>query len=153
MMKYAGSEASDGPTLRFIENSIRPNADTMGKSPNDLRQTGKSYLRLRGYGLVFALHHFAKGKYLDPETFTWFPEDRLSGGDVACGYWYPDSPQGQVQLERPGLSELAIAGLVWQCLFPSKLEPCSLHSAQSLSLRRFSYIFFPRLSNWFRRKA
>jgi hypothetical protein len=89
VMKYSGSQACKEPTLHFIENSIRPNADTLGKSPNDLRQTGKLYLRLRGYGLAFALYHFAKNDYLDPQTFTWFPEDRLSDGNVANGYWNP----------------------------------------------------------------
>ncbi len=89
VMKYAGSEAGKEPTLHFIENSVRPNQDTMNMSPNQLRETNKSYLRLRGYGLAMALYHFATGDYLDPETFTWFPEDRLSDGHVARGYWRP----------------------------------------------------------------
>ena len=89
VMKYSGSEAVKQPTLHFIENSIRPNADTMGKSPDDLRQTGKLYLRLRGYGLAFATYNFAKGEYLDPQTWTWFPEDSLSDCGVACGGWDP----------------------------------------------------------------
>jgi hypothetical protein len=93
VMKYDGSQASKEPTLHFIENSIRPNADTMNMSPNQLRKTGKLYLRLRGYGLAFAVHKFATNKPLDPETFTWFPEDRLSDGYVAFGNWYPDDRQ------------------------------------------------------------
>jgi hypothetical protein len=88
VMNYTGSEADQGPTLHFIENSVRPNTDTMNKSPNQLRATGANYLRMRGYGLAFALYKFAMGKHLDPETFTWFPEDRLPGGNVACGCWY-----------------------------------------------------------------
>lgn len=87
VMKYAGSEANNAPTLHFIENSVKPNTDTMNMSPDQLRATGKSFLRLRGYGLAFALHHFATTEHLDPETFTWFPEDRLSGGGVAYGCW------------------------------------------------------------------
>jgi hypothetical protein len=89
VMKYSGSEASAQPMLHFIENSIRPNADTMGKSPNDLRQMGKSFLRLRGYGLAFGLYHYARSQYLDSETWTWFPEDRLSDDEVAEGSWDP----------------------------------------------------------------
>lgn len=91
VMRYKGSEQSDAPTLHFIDDSVTPDADTMGLSPNDLRKTKKSYLRLRGYGLAFAVYHFTTGKYLDPETFTWFPEDRLSDGRVANGYWSPGS--------------------------------------------------------------
>lgn len=88
VMKYAGSEASKEPTLYFIENSVRPNSDTMNMSPDDLRATTKNFVCLRGYALAMAVYHFATGKYLDPETFTWFPEDRLSDGCVAYGYWY-----------------------------------------------------------------
>lgn len=91
VIKYAGSEAGEAPTLHFIENSERPNEDTMNMSPDQLRDTKKSYLRLRGYGLAFAVYHFATRKHLDPETFTWFPEDRLPGGWVARGFWGPAS--------------------------------------------------------------
>lgn len=87
VMKYAGSKAGEEPTLHFIENSVRPNEDTMNMSPNQLRDTKKLFLRLRGYGLAMAVYHFATGEYLDPETFTWFPEDRLPGGRVAFGDW------------------------------------------------------------------
>jgi len=89
VMNYASSAMSGAPTLHLIENSIIPNADTMGKSPNDLRETKKLYLRLRGYGLAFALCFSAKKVWLDSQTWTWFPEDRLSDGDVANGYWDP----------------------------------------------------------------
>ena len=100
VMKYSGSEASGQPTLHLIENSITPTASTMGKSPDDLRQTGESYLRLRGYGFAFALHHFAMSKPLDPETFTWFPEDRLPDGRVARGDW--DSGRRKVRFGWDG---------------------------------------------------
>ena len=88
VMKYSGSEAYAQPTLHLIENSLTPTVSTMRKLPNDLRATGESYLRLRGYGFAFALRHFAKSDFLDPKTFTWFPEDRLPDGDVARGGWY-----------------------------------------------------------------
>lgn len=87
LMKYFGSEASKGPTLHFINNSIRPDDDTMGLSPDQLVATGKNWLDLRGYALAFAVHHFATGQYLDPQTFTWFPKSRLSDGKVARGGW------------------------------------------------------------------
>lgn len=91
VMNYSCSEAFTAPTLHIIALSPTPDKDTMGLSPNDLQKTGKSYLGLRGYALAFALHHSMTGEYLDPkETFTWFPEDRLSGGEVAGGYWFPD---------------------------------------------------------------
>jgi hypothetical protein len=120
VMKYDGSEASSGPTLHFIENSIRPNADTMGKSPNDLRKTGKSYLRLRGYGLAFAVRFFAKKDWLDPETFTWFPEDRLSDGGVALGRWRPDYRRVRFRWYYPG-SRCSFGGA--RVAMPVSLKP------------------------------
>ena len=102
VMKYVGAEKSNAPTLHLIENLVRPNADTMGLSPDELRRTGKSYLRLRGYGLAVALYNFAKNEFLDPETFTWFPEDRLPDGDVANGDWFPDYRQVRFNWYGPG---------------------------------------------------
>jgi hypothetical protein len=83
-----GSEASKEPKLHFIENSICPNSNSMNSSPDDLRATGKNYLRLRDYIFAMAVYHFATGRYLDYETFTRFPEDRLPNGNVMSGYWY-----------------------------------------------------------------
>jgi len=120
VMKYAGSDASSDPTLHFIENSIRPNADTMNMSPNYLCETGKSYLRLRGYGLAFAVYHFAKGKPLDPETYTWFPMDRLSDGYVARGRWSPDYRQVRFSWRGPG-SRLSFSGA--RVAMPIPLKP------------------------------
>jgi len=78
VMKYTGSEANKEPTLHFIENSARPDEDTMGMSPDQLFTTGKNWLDLRGYALAFGVHHFATREYLDPQTFTWFPTSRLT---------------------------------------------------------------------------
>jgi hypothetical protein len=89
VMNYAGAEAFKEPTLHLIENSIRPNERTMGMSPDQLVGTGEPYLRLRGYGLAFAARFLAKNDYLDPETFTWFPQDRLSDDRVAHSGWNP----------------------------------------------------------------
>ncbi len=88
VMKYKGSEAGKVPTLHFINNSAEPDKDTMNMSANQLQGTKKLFLELRGYGLAMAVYHFATGEYLDPQTFTWFPENRLPGGYVAYGYWY-----------------------------------------------------------------
>ncbi len=89
VMEYARSEASSKPTLHIIENSIRPRGDTMGKSPDQLNADSRPYLELRGYALAFGLRYFASKDYLDPETWTWFPTNRLPGGEVACGFWGP----------------------------------------------------------------
>ena len=59
VMKYCSSEASKKPTLHFIQNSIRPDEDTMGMSADQLVTTGKNWLDMRGYTLAFAVHHLA----------------------------------------------------------------------------------------------
>lgn len=87
VMMFDGSEVGTEPTLCFINNSSDPDEDTMRRSPNQLLKTGKEWLGLRGYGLAFALYHFATGTHLDPETLTWFPKDRLPGNGVACCGW------------------------------------------------------------------
>jgi len=86
---YSGSEPSGTPTLHFIEKSVRPNRESMNLSPDTLRTTGENYLDMRGYVLAMAVYHFATGKYLDTETFTWFPESRMPGENVGCGFWFP----------------------------------------------------------------
>lgn len=89
VMQYKGSEASDKPNLYLIEHSVRPNADTMGWSPNNLVKTGKRKLWLpqKGYAIAQGLHHLVTSKYLDSETFTWFPGETLPGGRSAGGLW------------------------------------------------------------------
>ncbi len=90
VMKYTGSGDNKAPTLHLIENSVPPNQGTMNMSPDELRETGKPFLTLRGYGLGFSLHYFVTGQYLDTQTWTWFPENRLSYGKVADGDWRPE---------------------------------------------------------------
>ncbi len=90
VMKYSGSQANKEPTLHFIQNSIRPDDDTMGSSPNQLVAMNKNWLGLRGYALAFAVHHFATSEHLDLQTWTWFPANRLADGRVANGRWFPD---------------------------------------------------------------
>ncbi|MCX6716166.1 MAG: hypothetical protein NT077_04100 [Candidatus Taylorbacteria bacterium] len=93
VMKYSGAAALPRPTFRIIENSIRPNEDTLGdkaKSPNQLNAGSRFYLDLRGYILAFGLVHFVSKDYLDSGTWTWFPRSRLPWGRVAAGRWDPD---------------------------------------------------------------
>jgi len=105
VMSYDGAEANKSPTLQLIANSIKPDAWTLtnpGTSPNQLLATGRRFLRLRSYGLAFALRKFVKNDYLDPETWTWFPEDRLPDGLVANGRWHPDTGEVGFYGFRPG---------------------------------------------------
>ncbi len=87
VMQYSGSATSDQHQLLLIQNSERPDKDTMGLSPNQLRKTGNLFLNLKGYAIAMGFYHKCTESYLDPETFTWFPEDWLSVGLVACGDW------------------------------------------------------------------
>lgn len=89
VMEYGGSEASSQPTLHIIENSITPTQDTMGMTPNQLSADNRPYLTLLGYGVAFGLRYFGFKDYLDPSTWTWFPANRLPGGEVAFGGWDP----------------------------------------------------------------
>ena len=89
VMEYSGSEASSQSTLHIIENSLSPTRDTMGRTPDQLKADGRPYLGLRGYALAFGVHHFHSKNHLDPNTWTWFPDNRLPSGEVACGYWSP----------------------------------------------------------------
>lgn len=87
VMRYSDSDASKTPTVHIIENSLRPTNDTMGKSPNQLNEDGCLCLTLRGYALAFGLRYFMDKKYLDEQTWTWFPKNRLPDGCVAYGDW------------------------------------------------------------------
>ena len=90
VMRHSDSSASDKHQLFLIQNSERPDKDTMEMSPNQLRKTGNLFLNLKGYAIAMGLYHQSTKGYLDSkETFTWFPENRLSSGEVACGKWNP----------------------------------------------------------------
>jgi hypothetical protein len=104
VMEYSGSSASNLPTLRIIENSLHPTEDTLGnnaKSPDQLNADGRNYLDLRGYGLAFGQRYFISKDFLDPETWTWFPKNRLPSGEVADGRWSPDDRQVEFYWNRP----------------------------------------------------
>ena len=64
VIKYSGGTSSGEPTLKFIRKAKRPNEGTMGKLPDQLRETGMEYLTLRGYALAFGLYYFAISEYL-----------------------------------------------------------------------------------------
>lgn len=92
VMKYSGSARLAKPTLHIIENSTTPTADTLGdqaKSPYRLNEDGRIYLDLRNYALAFGQRFFGFKDYLDQDTWTWFPKNRLRGGGVARGCWRP----------------------------------------------------------------
>jgi len=86
---YSGHKATGRPTLRFIEWSERPTEDTMGMSADDLVATKRTFLDLRGYAIAFGTYHKVTGRFLDSQTWTRFPNNRLPGGEVAGGYWSP----------------------------------------------------------------
>lgn len=88
--KYSGSKASGKTQLFLMERSVRPTKNTMGNSPDTLVKTDRLWLPLKAYALAFGQYYESTHKYLDAETCTWFPTERLSGGGVAYGYWYPD---------------------------------------------------------------
>ncbi|MEK9131749.1 MAG: hypothetical protein AAB447_02475 [Patescibacteria group bacterium] len=91
--RYSGSEATGRPTLRFIERSARPTEDTMGLSADEMVATKRTFLDLRGYVIAFATYFKATKGFLDSETWTRFPNNRLPDGKVAHGYWHPGSSE------------------------------------------------------------
>lgn len=97
VIKYSRSKGPKNHELLLINRSVKPDADTLGdhaKSPDDLIQVkGKLWLNLFGWCDADTLHAAITGKHLDPETWTWFPNDRLPGGGVANGCWSPDRRQ------------------------------------------------------------
>ena len=95
VMKYTNSQGPKQPELYLINRSVKPDADTLGnnaKSPYQLLQVvEKLWLGLFGWCDGDTLHHAITGEHLDPETtWPWFPNDRLSDGEVANGGWSPD---------------------------------------------------------------
>ncbi|MDP3661560.1 MAG: hypothetical protein Q8R17_01800 [bacterium] len=93
VMKYTNSKGQKEPELYLINRSVKPDDDTLSdyaKSPDQLvKIQNKLWLGLFGWCDADTMHHVVTGEHLDPETWTWFPEDRLRGGEVAYGYWHP----------------------------------------------------------------
>lgn len=75
--RYSGHEASDKPRLFLMERNQRPTKSTMGKSPDALVKTGRLWLPLKAYALAFGQYYESTKQYLDSETWTWFPTERL----------------------------------------------------------------------------
>ena len=91
VMTYKNSKGLKEPELYLINRSTEPDKETLGdnaKSPDGLaRVKDKLWLGLYGWGDADTLHFAISGEHLDPETWTWFPEDRLQAGRVARGRW------------------------------------------------------------------
>ncbi len=90
VMRYTGSAGSEKARLLLVENSPRPSPDTMGQSSDSLVKSGGLWLPIPGYAIAQGLRHQLTDDYLDPETCTWFPNERLPGGRAARGRWRPD---------------------------------------------------------------
>ena len=94
VMQYGNSKGPKVPELYLVNRSVKPDEDTLGdnaKTPDELvKIKGKLWLNLFGWCDADTLHHAITGKHLDPETWTWFPNDRLPHGKVAYGRWDPD---------------------------------------------------------------
>ncbi len=91
VMQYTGSAGSEKARLLLVENSPRPSPDTMGQSPDSLVKSGGLWLPIPGYAIAQGLRYQLTHDYLDPETWTWFPNERLPDGGSACGDWRPGS--------------------------------------------------------------
>ena len=95
VMKFTGAGASPRPQLHIIQRSLTPTEAGMGLPPRFHqkwfagRQTRP--LHRRAYGIATSLHHAIEKQFLDPQTFTWFTENRLSDGNVAYGDWFGGS--------------------------------------------------------------
>ncbi len=87
---YSNSSASDLDRLFIIRRSERPDDDTMNLSLDQLVLTKKNFLGLGGYAIAMGTYHNATKSYLDPQTWTWFPNNRLASGGVSSGRWLPD---------------------------------------------------------------
>lgn len=93
VMKYKNSEGPAVPELCFINRSVTPDKDTLGKkakSPDQLLAVPNSlWTNLYGWSDADNLHFLILGVHLDSgETVNWFPDDRLPAGNVAYGYWF-----------------------------------------------------------------
>ncbi len=100
VMEYKNSKGPQVFKLYYINKSVRPDEDTLGEkamSPDQLVATGKNWLNLYGWSDADNLYSLITGTHLDSgETWTWFPNDRLSGGlDVAHGCWNMSTAQAR----------------------------------------------------------
>lgn len=77
-------------TTRYFKKQQDP--DYLNKSHNDLISEKKEFMSFREYLIAFEKYYDETGKYLDKKGWTIF-SDGLPGGDVAGGFWSPDSEQ------------------------------------------------------------
>ena len=93
VMKYSGSKGTKEPELLLINRSVNPDADTLNNNAESSDQlikiSNKLWLNLFGWCDADSLYFAITGEHLDSETWTWFPNDRLSFGEVALGDWDP----------------------------------------------------------------
>ena len=92
VMKYFGSVANV-PGLYLTERSAKPTPATMGLPPKFVKHwfAGRQTvpLNLCNYGIGTSLCHKVENQFLDPVTWTWFPENTLTDGNVAGGGCHP----------------------------------------------------------------
>jgi hypothetical protein len=99
VMKYRNAEGPKVPQLFFINRSVKPDADTLGKkakSPDGLMEVPNTiWTGLYGWSDADNLHFLITSTHLDSgETWTWFTDDRLPGDKkVAFGFWAPSFDQ------------------------------------------------------------
>jgi hypothetical protein len=100
VMRYKNSAGPGVPELYFINRSVRPDEDTLGKNaktPDELIVAPeKIWCDLYVWCDADSLYFKIMNEHLDSETWTWFPHDRLPDGGVACGSWNPSG--GRVRL-------------------------------------------------------
>lgn len=93
--RFSGASALPAPRLYLIERAPRPTEATMGLPPRFARNwfAGRQTrpLPLRTYGIGTSLWYKVEKKFLDPQTATFFTENTLPGGCVACGRYFSGS--------------------------------------------------------------
>jgi hypothetical protein len=93
VIRYTNSKGLKKHELYLISRSLRPDEETLGenaKTPGQLTAIqNKLWLNLFGWADADSLNFAITGEHLDPETWTWFPNDRLPNGNVASGNWGP----------------------------------------------------------------
>lgn len=100
VVEYKNSEGPPTHELYLLNRSVSPDKETLGKhakSPDGLIQVkDRLWIGLFSWCDADTLYLAITGKHLDPETWCWFPEDRLPGGrEVAGGSSYG----GEVRLD------------------------------------------------------
>ena len=89
--RYDNSEGPKVPKLYYINKSVEPDRDTLGKNskfPEDLVKMGKPWLDLYGWSDADNLHFMITRVHLDSQkTQTLFPNDRRHNFGIGVGCW------------------------------------------------------------------